>query len=90
MIFSIKPGAEYVRTGGRRANAIDAQQAQPLQHGAEFRETPKGVMIIGTPGGSYIISMVIPGVDICDRLTTSAVVKRSRASSSVPDHMLMM
>jgi len=44
-----------------------------------FVETPKGVMIIGTPGGSYIISMVLLGtLDYLDGMSAADVVKDAR------------
>jgi gamma-glutamyltranspeptidase/glutathione hydrolase len=40
-----------------------------------FVETPKGLMIIGTPGGSYIISMVLLGtLDYLDGMNAAAIV----------------
>ncbi len=46
---------------GNAENAI-APNKRPLSSMTpSFVETPKGLMIIGTPGGSYIISMVLLG-----------------------------
>jgi gamma-glutamyltranspeptidase/glutathione hydrolase len=44
-----------------------------------FIETPKGLMIIGSPGGSYIISMVILGtLDYLDGMDAADIVKDPR------------
>jgi len=41
-----------------------------------FVETPKGLMIIGSPGGSYIISMVLLGaLNYLDGMSAAQVVK---------------
>ena len=60
--FSIKPGTPNTfGLVGNAENAI-APNKRPLSSMApSFVETPKGLMIIGSPGGSYIISMVILG-----------------------------
>src|SRR6202142_1590212 len=44
-----------------------------------FVETPKGLMIFGTPGGSYIISMVILGtLDYLNGMSAAEIVKDPR------------
>ena len=43
------------------ANAIAPNKRSLSSMAPSFVETPKGLMIIGTPGGSYIISMVLLG-----------------------------
>ena len=60
--FSIKPGTPNTfGLVGNAENAI-APNKRPLSSMApSFVETPRGLMIIGSPGGSYIISMVILG-----------------------------
>jgi gamma-glutamyltranspeptidase / glutathione hydrolase len=60
--FSIKPGTPNVfGLVGNAQNDI-APDKRPLSSMTPtFVETPKGLMVIGTPGGSYIISMVLLG-----------------------------
>ena len=60
--FSIKPGTPNVfGLVGNAQNDI-APDKRPLSSMTpSFVETPKGLMVIGTPGGSYIISMVLLG-----------------------------
>ena len=44
-----------------------------------FVETPKGLMIIGSPGGSYIISMVLLGtLNYLDGMNAAEIVKYPR------------
>jgi gamma-glutamyltranspeptidase/glutathione hydrolase len=60
--FSVKPGTPNVfGLIGARANAIAANKRSLSSMSPSFVETPKGLMIIGSPGGSYIISMVLLG-----------------------------
>ena len=60
--FSIKPGTPNTfGLVGNAENAIAANKRPLSSMTPSFIETPKGLMIIGTPGGSYIISMVILG-----------------------------
>ena len=60
--FSIKPGTPNVfGLVGNAENAIAGNKRPLSSMTPSFVETPKGLMIIGTPGGSYIISMVILG-----------------------------
>jgi len=60
--FSSKPGTPNAfGLVGNAENAI-APNKRPLSSMTpSFIETPHGLMIIGSPGGSYIISMVILG-----------------------------
>jgi gamma-glutamyltranspeptidase / glutathione hydrolase len=78
--FSIKPGTPNAfGLVGNAANAI-APNKRPLSSMApSFVETPKGLMIIGTPGGGYIISMVLLGtLDYLDGMNAAAIVKDPR------------
>jgi gamma-glutamyltranspeptidase/glutathione hydrolase len=78
--FSIKPGTPNVfGLVGNAANAI-APNKRPLSSMApSFIETPQGLMIIGTPGGSYIISMVLLGtLDYLDGMSGPDIVKAPR------------
>jgi len=64
---------------GDAANAIAPNKRSLSSMAPSFVETPKGVMIIGTPGGSYIISMVLLGtLDYLDGLSAADVVKDPR------------
>src|ERR1700680_1904405 len=60
--FSIKPGRPnaFGLVGGT-ANAIASNKRSLSSMSPTFVETPKGLMIAGSPGGSYIISMVLLG-----------------------------
>jgi len=60
--FSVKPGVPNgFQLIGADANAI-APKKRPLSSSTPtFVESPKGLMIIGSPGGSYIPGMVILG-----------------------------
>ena len=78
--FSIKPGTPNTfGLVGNAENAI-APNKRPLSSMTpSFIETPKGLMIIGTPGGSYIISMVILGtLDYLDGMSAQQVVADPR------------
>jgi gamma-glutamyltranspeptidase/glutathione hydrolase len=60
--FSTKPGRpnEFGLVGAT-ANSIAPNKRSLSSMSPTFVETSKGVMIIGSPGGSYIISMVLVG-----------------------------
>ncbi len=61
--FSVKPGtANAFRLVGGDANAIAPGKRMLSSMTPTFVETDKGVLILGTPGGSRIISMVLLGV----------------------------
>jgi gamma-glutamyltranspeptidase/glutathione hydrolase len=78
--FSVKPGTPNAfGLVGNAANAI-APNKRPLSSMApSFVETPKGLMIIGTPGGSYIISMVLLGtLEYLDGMSADQVVADPR------------
>jgi gamma-glutamyltranspeptidase/glutathione hydrolase len=78
--FSIKPGTPNVfGLVGDAANAIAPNKRSLSSMAPSFIETPKGMMIIGTPGGSYIISMVLLGtLDYLDGMSAADVVKDAR------------
>jgi gamma-glutamyltranspeptidase/glutathione hydrolase len=61
--FSIKPGVENIyRLVGAAANEI-APGKRPLSSMTPtFVESDRGIMILGTPGGSRIITMVLLGI----------------------------
>ena len=78
--FSIKPGTPNAfGLVGNAQNDI-APNKRPLSSMAPtFVETPKGLMIIGTPGGSYIISMVLLGtLDYLNGMSAAEIVKDPR------------
>jgi gamma-glutamyltranspeptidase/glutathione hydrolase len=78
--FSVKPGVPngFQLIGGD-ANAI-APKKRPLSSSTPtFVEAPHGLMIIGTPGGSYIPGMVILGtLAFMDGKSAQAVVSAPR------------
>jgi gamma-glutamyltranspeptidase/glutathione hydrolase len=78
--FSIKPGTPNAfGLVGDAANAIAPNKRSLSSMAPSFIETPKGMMIIGTPGGSYIISMVLLGtLDYLDGMSAADVVKDAR------------
>jgi gamma-glutamyltranspeptidase / glutathione hydrolase len=78
--FSVKPGTPNAfGLVGNAENAIAANKRPLSSMTPSFVETPKGLMIIGTPGGSYIISMVILGtLDYLDGMNADEIVKDPR------------
>ena len=61
--FSVKPGVPNVYgLVGAEANAIAAGKRMLSSMSPTFVETQQGVAILGTPGGSRIISMVLLGI----------------------------
>ena len=75
--FSTKPGSPNAfGLIGAKANAV-APNKRPLSSmSPTFVETPKGLMIIGSPGGSTIISMVLLGtLNYLDGMSASDIVK---------------
>jgi gamma-glutamyltranspeptidase / glutathione hydrolase len=78
--FSIKPGTPNAfGLIGNAENAIAANKRPLSSMTPSFIETPKGLMIIGSPGGSYIISMVILGtLDYLDGMSAADIVKDPR------------
>ena len=78
--FSVKPGTPNAfGLVGNAANAIAPNKRSLSSMAPSFVETPKGMMIIGTPGGSYIISMVLLGtLDYLDGMKATDIVKDPR------------
>jgi gamma-glutamyltranspeptidase/glutathione hydrolase len=78
--FSTKPGSpnEFGLVGAT-ANSI-APNKRPLSSmSPTFVETPKGLMIVGSPGGSFIISMVLLGtLTYLDGMNAADIVKYPR------------
>jgi gamma-glutamyltranspeptidase / glutathione hydrolase len=75
--FSTKPGRpnEFGLVGAA-ANAIAPNKRSLSSMSPTFVETPKGLMILGSPGGSYIISMVLLGtLNYLDGMNAADVVK---------------
>jgi gamma-glutamyltranspeptidase/glutathione hydrolase len=61
------------------ANAIAPNKRSLSSMTPTFVETPKGLMIIGSPGGSYIISMVLLGtLNYLDGMSAADIVKYPR------------
>jgi gamma-glutamyltranspeptidase / glutathione hydrolase len=78
--FSTKPGRpnEFGLVGAT-ANAIAPNKRSLSSMSPTFVETPKGVMIVGSPGGSYIISMVLLGtLNYLDGMNAADIVKYPR------------
>jgi gamma-glutamyltranspeptidase / glutathione hydrolase len=75
--FSTKPGRPNTfGLIGATANAIAANKRSLSSMSPTFVETPKGMMIIGSPGGSLIISMVILGtLNYLDGMNAADIVK---------------
>jgi gamma-glutamyltranspeptidase/glutathione hydrolase len=75
--FSIKPAQPnaFGLVGGT-ANEIAPNKRSLSSMTPTFVETPKGVMILGSPGGSYIISMVLLGtLNYLDGMSAAAIVE---------------
>ena len=78
--FSTKPGRpnEFGLVGAT-ANAIAPNKRSLSSMSPTFVETPKGLMIVGSPGGSYIISMVLMGtLNYLDGMSAADIVKYPR------------
>jgi gamma-glutamyltranspeptidase/glutathione hydrolase len=75
--FSAKPGAPNAfGLIGNTANSIAPNKRSLSSMSPTFVETPKGLMIIGSPGGSTIISQVLLGVlNYVDGMTAADIVK---------------
>ena len=78
--FSTKPGKPNAfGLIGATANAIAPNKRSLSSMSPTFVDTPKGMMIIGSPGGSYIISMVLLGtLNYVDGKNAADVVKDPR------------
>ncbi len=78
--FSTKPGRpnEFGLVGAA-ANAIAPNKRSLSSMTPTFVETPKGLMIEGSPGGSYIINMVLLGtLNYLDGMNATDIVKYPR------------
>jgi gamma-glutamyltranspeptidase / glutathione hydrolase len=75
--FSTKPGRPNVfGLIGNTANSIAPNKRSLSSMSPTFVETPKGVMIIGSPGGSTIISQVLLGIlNYEDGMSAADIVK---------------
>ena len=75
--FSTKPGRPNAfGLIGNTANSIAANKRSLSSMSPTFVETPKGLMIIGSPGGSTIISQVLLGVlNYVDGMNAADIVK---------------
>ncbi|MFI4890036.1 MAG: gamma-glutamyltransferase [Steroidobacterales bacterium] len=78
--FSIKRATENVfGLVGGAANAIAPNKRSLSSMTPTFVETPQGVMIAGSPGGSYIINMVLLGtLNYLDGMNATDIVKYPR------------
>jgi gamma-glutamyltranspeptidase/glutathione hydrolase len=78
--FSVKPGTPNAfGLVGNAENAIAGNKRPLSSMTPTFVETPKGLMIIGSPGGSYIISMVILGtLDYLNGMSAADIVADPR------------
>jgi gamma-glutamyltranspeptidase / glutathione hydrolase len=78
--FSVKPGTPNAfGLIGNAENAIAGNKRPLSSMTPSFIETPKGLMIIGSPGGSYIISMVLLGtLDYLNGMSAADIVKDPR------------
>jgi gamma-glutamyltranspeptidase/glutathione hydrolase len=75
--FSTKPGRpNQFGLVGATANAIAPNKRSLSSMTPTFVETPKGLMIEGSPGGSFIISMVLLGtLNYMDGMNAADIVK---------------
>jgi len=75
--FSTKPGTPNAfGLIGNSANAIAPNKRSLSSMSPTFVETPKGMMIIGSPGGSTIISQLLLGVlNYADGMNAADIVK---------------
>jgi gamma-glutamyltranspeptidase / glutathione hydrolase len=75
--FSTKPGRPNVfGLIGNTANSIAPNKRSLSSMSPTFVETPKGMMVIGSPGGSTIISQVLLGVlNYVDGMSAADIVK---------------
>jgi gamma-glutamyltranspeptidase / glutathione hydrolase len=78
--FSVKPGTPNVfGLIGNTANAIAANKRSLSSMSPTFIETSKGMMAIGSPGGSTIISQVLLGIlNYVDGMSAPDIVKYPR------------
>jgi len=78
--FAIKPGVENLfKLVGAQANSIAPGKRMLSSMTPTFAESDRGLIIIGTPGGSRIISMVLLGLlEWFDGADAGAIVSRPR------------
>ena len=78
--FSIKQATQNVfGLVGGTANEIAPNKRSLSSMTPTFVETPRGVMIAGTPGGSYIINMVLLGtLNYLDGMSAADIVRYPR------------
>jgi gamma-glutamyltranspeptidase/glutathione hydrolase len=78
--FSVKPGVPNAYgLVGAEANAIAPNKRSLSSMTPSFIETPRGLMIVGTPGGSYITSMVLlASLNYLDGMSAAEIVKAPR------------
>jgi gamma-glutamyltranspeptidase / glutathione hydrolase len=78
--FSIKPGVPNdFGLVGASANSIAGNKRSLSSMTPTFVQTPKGTMVIGSPGGSTIISMVLLGtLNYLDGMSAADIVKYPR------------
>ncbi|MGD8746000.1 MAG: gamma-glutamyltransferase [Gammaproteobacteria bacterium] len=78
--FAIKPGVEnQFQLVGAQANSIAPGKRMLSSMTPTFAESDRGLVIIGTPGGSRIISMVLLGLlDWVDGADAETIVSRPR------------
>jgi gamma-glutamyltranspeptidase/glutathione hydrolase len=89
--FSVKPGVPNgFQLIGADANAIAAKKRPLSSSTPTFVEGPNGLMIIGSPGGSYIPGMVILGtLSFLDGKTAQEIVAGPRFHHQFsPDELL--
>jgi gamma-glutamyltranspeptidase/glutathione hydrolase len=78
--FSTKPGTPNAfGLIGNTANSIAPNKRSLSSMSPTFVETPKGLMVIGSPGGSTIISQVLLGIlNYVDGMSAADIVKYPR------------
>jgi gamma-glutamyltranspeptidase/glutathione hydrolase len=78
--FSAKPGVPNgFRLVGAQANAIAPGKRMLSSMTPTFIEKPDGLMILGTPGGSYITGMVLLAtLDWLEGMSTEDLIKKGR------------
>ncbi len=89
--FSTKPGRPNVfGLIGNTANSIAPNKRSLSSMSPTFVETKKGLMIIGSPGGSTIISQVLLGIlDYVDGMSAAEIVKYPRYHHQyLPDEVM--
>ncbi|HEX3912760.1 MAG TPA: gamma-glutamyltransferase [Steroidobacteraceae bacterium] len=89
--FSIKPGTPNTfGLVGNTANSIAPNKRSLSSMSPTFVETGKGLMVIGSPGGSTIISQVLLGVlNYVDGMNAADIVKYPRYHHQyLPDEIL--